>query len=264
MNGQAPRSRSPQLRSTPAPERATIVVAAMAEELAAFVARARVQQELEVGGCRVFLGRLGRAPVVLAQTGEGRRHAERGSTALLERFSAEALFVVGVAGGLSPSLSPGSLLVARRIREGSKRMPRPDRVWTDRALRRGGAAAGTVVSTDRILYTPASKAHAWVSLNEDGPATVDLESAAFAGVAARHGVPFLVVRAVCDPAEEELPFDFNRCRDGSGRIRRMRVVTRALANPIAARRLWDLRRRVASCSDRLAEFVDDLLNSELP
>ncbi len=38
-----------------------------------------------------------------------------------------------------------------------------------------------------------------------GAQAVDLESGAVASVAVAHGLPFAVVRAVCDPAERDLP-----------------------------------------------------------
>jgi adenosylhomocysteine nucleosidase len=214
---------------------------------------------LHLGAGRAWCGTLAGAPVLLARTGEGRARAEQGAAALLERHPVSTLLVVGVSGGLSPSLSPGTVLVAREVRDGSARLPAPDPEWLDRALAHDGARAGTVVSSERILWTAASKLSAAAGLDRAGPAAVDLESAAYARVAARGGIGYLVLRAICDPVEEGLPFDLNGCRDGSGQISRLRVVRRILLRPTAMGGLWSLRKRVALGAERLADLVEVLL-----
>ena len=91
---------------------------------------------------------------------------------------------------------------------------------------------------------------------------MDLESAACAEAAAARGIPYLVLRSVCDPAEEDLPFDLNHCRDRAGGVRRVRVMSRALLHPSYVGGLWVLRQRVARGSHRIAGLVQALLNGE--
>jgi adenosylhomocysteine nucleosidase len=237
----------------------TAVIAAMRAEIAPLLALARIDQRHRLEGCRVYRGTLGGAPVVMAWTGEGAERAERGASALLERFAVSALVVVGVAGGLSPSLRAGMLIASRRVQDGSAPLPEPDAELLGRALRHEGVRAGMVLSSRRILSTAASKAEAGAALGDHEPAVVDLESAAFARVAAERRVGYLVVRAICDPAEEELPFDLECCRDGSGRVKRIKVVRQALRRPAAVGGLWSLRKRVALCADRLADLVQSLI-----
>ena len=73
-----------------------------------------------------------------------------------------------------------------------------------------------------------------------------------------------LLRAVCDTASEDLPFDFNQCVnqcvDQAGRISRLKVARKALLRPSAMGELWDLRRRVAACSRQLADFTVRLLD----
>ena len=138
----------------------------------------------------------------------------------------------------------------------------PDPEWVDRAGRITGIQVGTVVSSERILSSAADKEAAWKELKTEGPAAVDLESAAYAREAAARGIPFVVLRAICDPAQENLPFDLDRCRDREGRIRRGRVLAHALLRPRYLAHLWNLRARVASAAERLARLVEVLLNGE--
>jgi nucleoside phosphorylase len=166
---------------------------------------------------------------------------------------------------LSPDLRPGALLVAREVRDEDSGAPPPDAAWVARVLRLGGAEAGTVLSTARILGSTAAKAAARARLAGDGPAAVDLESAAFARVAAARRAPYVVLRAVCDTAREELPVDLERCRDGSGAIRRLDVVRQAMLHPASALALWRLRQRLDDGARALARLVAALLvDAEAP
>jgi hypothetical protein len=82
---------------------------------------------------------------------------------------------------------------------------------------------------------------------------VDLESAAAADWARQNEVPIVLLRAVSDGAEEDLPFDFNRMVGADGRIRRKKVLLAALVRPSALSRLWMLRGRVKCCAQKLSD-----------
>src|SRR5436305_1783294 len=206
-------------------------------------------------------GRLGGAPVVLAATGDGARDAARGLAALLDAAPVGRLLVLGVAGGLSPDLASGDLVAARRVVEDGREVAAADPAWLA-AVAAAGAILGTALTAPRILITPEEKRAAWRGLDvlgEPGPATVDLESAAYARLAAARGIPFLVVRAVVDTASEALPLDFNRCRrEEAGGVDEALVVGRALWRPRVWRDLADLRRRLKRSALALARLAVQL------
>jgi adenosylhomocysteine nucleosidase len=250
----------PVAKGPPEAERGfTLIVAAMDEELAPLRRRCRIAERLRVGGCRVERGFLGETPVLLARTGEGRERAARGAEELLERFPVRRMLVVGIAGGLTPALHHGSLVLARRVQDDEGTAPAPDAAWLRDAERLQGVKVGTVVTADRILVTASAKAEASARLPEQEAGAVDLESAAYATVAAGRGVPYLVLRAISDVAEEDLPLDLNRCRDGSGAISRTRVLWQAVRSPGTLPGLWQLKGRTLRCARRLAGAVEELL-----
>ena len=135
-----------------------------------------------------------------------------------------ALISFGLAGGLDPALAPGALLVPALVLADDEQWP------TDPALcaRLGGPTPGALFGDGAILATAAAKAalHA-----RTGAVAVDLESAAVARAAARHGLPFAVLRAVCDPAGRNLPRAALIALDGQGRIGALRVAAAVLARP---------------------------------
>ena len=124
-----------------------------------------------------------------------------GAAAAAERLLTQgvsALVSFGLCGGLDPALRPGALVVPRTV------------IWrgacyrADAALSAalGGFAAEAVLAGEAAAADPAEKAKIFAAT---GAVAIDLESGAVADIAARAGVPFAVLRAVCDPAEAGLP-----------------------------------------------------------
>jgi nucleoside phosphorylase len=235
---------------------AILVVAAMPEELAPL--RAALPQPSLTSS------------LILAVTGDGERRAGAAAAALIAETGARALIAVGVAGALSDGLEPGHLVVARRVvREaGDGVLDADGRLWAA-AAHAAEARPGIAVSAARLADSAAEKRRLLELARARGggapdaglAAVVDLESAAYAGAAAAAGIPWLVLRAVSDTAEEELPALLGRSVDDSGAVRRGRVLMGLLGEPSAIPRLLELRRRVHACAEVLADAVTALVAS---
>jgi adenosylhomocysteine nucleosidase len=116
----------------------------------------------------------------------------------LAQAGATALLSFGLAGGLDPVLRSGDLLIPEAVLSRGQRYP------TDPALcqKLGGATPHTLLGADRIVAEATKKQALWRST---GCAAIDLESGAVAEIAATRGIPFAVLRAICDPASLTLP-----------------------------------------------------------
>jgi adenosylhomocysteine nucleosidase len=235
------------------------VIAASPEELRGLERRLEHRRRSRRAGLRFVEGRLGRARIFAVATGEGSASAREGARALLDSAPVELLLVLGFAGGLSPALELGSLLVASRVLDGAGPAPEPDAVESARIARRCGARAATFYTSPRLLGTAGEKQDAWRRLRQDGPAAVDLETAAVGALARSRGTPYVALRAISDTAEESLPVPLERFVDGRGRIRRAALLREALLRPRLLRGLLLLRRRAALCSERLGRAAADLL-----
>ncbi len=149
-----------------------------------------------------------------------------GAAAAAERLMAQgvdALLSFGLAGGLDPALKPGALVIPAWVLDGAERWP------TDPTLSaRFGPAHGALQGGGDVLTTAAAKRRLHL---ETGALAVDLESAALARAAARHGLPFAVLRAICDPAARDLPPAAQIALDAQGRIGMWRVVRSVLTRP---------------------------------
>ena len=136
----------------------------------------------------------------------------------------QALVSFGLAGGLDPALDPGQVIVPATVIDG------PASWQTDPALAEalGGATSGLLIGGGAVIASAADKRAAFAST---GAQAVDLESAAVARAAARHALPFAVLRAVADPAHRSLPQAALAALGPHGRIALVRVVLTALRHP---------------------------------
>jgi adenosylhomocysteine nucleosidase len=263
----------------------------MPEEVAPLRARLVGARRLSVrrdpGAAEIVLGHLDGVAVALAVTGDGARNAREGIAALLGHVEVERLIALGVAGALSRDLGEGALLVAEQVMlEGGDpgTTLRADETLVESAARATGARRGVVVTAGRIADTVAEKqrllglvvragaAAPPARLGEvtqgtagrDTSAVVDLESADYIGAAVRAGLPWIVLRAVSDTADEALPGLLNRCRDEGGAVRRGSVVRGLLGDPGALPALLGLRRRVQQGAEVLSRATAALLSFPTP
>jgi adenosylhomocysteine nucleosidase len=197
--------------------------------------------------------------LALLETGEGVANAERQLEAWLEQRSAHAVLSIGFAGALSPELQVGDLVVAKSV-HGAAAAPDCDLLAAASQIRMNTAVRfGAALTSDVILWQATEKHTLAKSLGADEIGFVDMESTAIAGVCARRHVPFLIVRSITDLFDEDLPLDFNQCRDRDGRVSPGKVMKAALLKPTAITGLLELRKRSALCADRMADFVLRLL-----
>jgi hopanoid-associated phosphorylase len=117
-----------------------------------------------------------------------------------------AVISFGMAGGLDPVLVPGDVVLASGVLAGDKSWPTdPDilRAWVRRGpfgVRRVVQAEITGVEAPVLTSAEKARLHA-----ATGGAVADMESHVAAAYAAAHGIPFAVLRAVCDPPDRTLP-----------------------------------------------------------
>jgi adenosylhomocysteine nucleosidase len=238
--------------------RTVAVVTAISEELAPILDRLDSFSAERLRGRKVFRAKVQTAELVLAVTGDGAKNAARGVAELCEAFRPTSLVGLGVAGALTPSLSAGDLVAGACVRNGSGDAPSSDAVLLSLAAA-AGARPATLLTVSAPVVSVTAKSRLASSLEGVEAAAVDMESAAWARAAAAAGVPFLVVRAISDLADEELPGYLLRCVGKDGGIRRSAVIRHALAHPSSVPALLRSRRRVAECGRRLAVFLLDAL-----
>ena len=183
-----------------------------------------------------------------------RRMVQAGATSLIS---------FGLAGGLDPRLRPGTVVIATEVlcllrhdpQTSARQPPRDVRHFpTDAALSRrlGGTTGHAVLGAAGIVARAAAKRDLWQTT---GAAAVDLESGAVARVATEHGLPFAVLRAICDPAGRDLPPAALIALDRHGAIGLARVIGSVLAHPGQLPALLRLAADAAAARRALREAV---------
>ena len=162
-----------------------------------------------------------------------------------------ALISFGLAGGLDPALSAGTLFVARAVLsqgrlfdcDGGLSAPLP------------GHSIARVLGADAVVASADEKLRLW---RETGAGAVDLESGAVAEVAAAAGIPFAVLRAVCDPAARDLPSAAIEALDRQGRIAPMKMASILARHPMQVFALIALGRYAAQARRALVGGAESL------
>jgi len=142
---------------------------------------------------------------LLAVSGMGATKAAPAARRLVEA-GASALMSFGLAGGLDPTLDPGTVVLPSEVisRDGARF---PTSVEWRRQLNLAVAemtrvASGTLLTSVQPVGTAELKAAAF---RETGAVAVDMESVSVAEVAAAHDLPFMAVRVIVDGAADVLP-----------------------------------------------------------
>ncbi|GAB5470402.1 MAG: purine phosphorylase [Rhodospirillales bacterium] len=161
--------------------------------------------------------------VALSGADSGRAEA---SAEKLVAKGADALISFGVCGALQPGLQAGALLLPTSIRAWADGPEGPEvpvtEAWRRRLLDalparlREELREGSLLGADRVITLAEEKRALGLSF---AAAAVDMESHAVAKVAARHGLPLLVVRACSDPADQDLPAGTEQATRPDGSLR---------------------------------------------
>jgi len=158
----------------------------------------------------------------------------------------QALVSFGLAGGLDPMLRPGAVVVPEAVVTNGQLLA------TDADLNEwlGGGTAHVLLGVDGVVATASAKHHLFLAT---GCAAVDLESGAVALAAEAHGLPFAVLRAICDAAERDLPPAALCALNDAGAIGLMRVIGSVIGQPRQLPGLLALGRDAAAAKRALVE-----------
>ena len=203
------------------------------------------------GGQRVFETRIAESDVSVVLTGVGPLNSVRGIRAAMDAVP-DVCIASGLAGGLKHEHRPGEVLVARTARsEAEQEALRSDERLFGAAVECGAKAVDEFVSARRVVRTAKGKARLGASAD-----AVDMESFAIMTEMRELGVPCVAVRSVADPAEMDVPCDFERALDSSGRVRIIQVLGQVVCDPRQAWPLAQFGTRSSRAAASLARYLD--------
>lgn len=176
------------------------------------------------------------ADLWILTAGASAARAERLADTLISR-GATGLISFGIAGGIEPSIRPGAIVLAREVVLPDGRRVPTDDAWRERVSAATRALAlrdDAIAGTDHMLASAEEKHDCH---QRTQAAAADMESHGVARAAARRSVPFLVVRAVADPADRSLPRSAVAGLDAAGRVKPLATLAALVTEPAQIRTL---------------------------
>lgn len=210
------------------------IVGAMEEEVEALTRAMGQHEEVNTNfaDLPLFQGTLSGQQVVIARCGIGKVNAALATQFIIDRFNPRVIINSGVAGGLSPKLAIGDVVIGtaaqqhdfdvREFNYPKGVIPRlstslfeADASIVELALQAAQEELGSnrvhqglIVSGDQFVSSQEQKEEILKFFPEAYCA--EMEGAAIAQVASLNGIPHLIIRAISDQADNTAPADFDQ------------------------------------------------------
>lgn len=203
------------------------IIGAMEEEITLLRDKIDHRQILSQHGSEIYTGQLHGVEVALLKSGIGKVAAAMGSTLLLKHCKPDVVINTGSAGGLSAYLKVGDIVISEATRYhdvdvtafgyqiGQLPGCPPDFKSDEKLIASAqycigqlkiNAVCGLIVSGDSFIN--GSVALAKIRHNFPDAIAVEMEAAAIAHVCHNFAVPFVVVRAISDVADQQSHLSF--------------------------------------------------------
>ena len=214
------------------------IIGAMEEELETLLSTLEGKTCSRHSGSAFYQGTLEGLPVVLVQCGIGKVNAAICTQILIDLYGVTHILNTGIAGSLNPQLDIGDLVISR------------DAMYHDVDCAAFDYPLGQVPGMDTAAF-PADEAlmdTAWQAAEAENPghtriariasgdqfisitggACTEMEGAAIAQTAYRAGIPFVILRAISDKADDSAEMDYptferiaaHRCASVTRRVAR--------------------------------------------
>jgi len=205
------------------------IICALEEELGRLLEDTIQQRRRTIGRLTYIEATLGDADLVACVSGVGKVNAAICATTMATVFAVSRLINIGVAGGLSPTVEPGAVILSTdlvqydvdctALGEQAGQIPNLDTYAFEADNELLGIAedvahsssegikvySGRIISGDRFV---SSRSDACDLYRTFGGLACEMEGAAVAQVAHLFALPVFVVRSISDDADEKANIDF--------------------------------------------------------
>ena len=203
------------------------IIGAMDAEVNGLIEKLSNHKTETVGGIEFHTGKLFYKNVVIARCGVGKVFAAMCAEAMIIKYSPSLIINTGVAGGLDASLKCADIVVAQKLCQHdmdtsplgdpkgmisgiNKIYFESDKKAVDDIFLSGyelgiTVKCGIVATGDRFVADNAERERI---ISEFGASACEMEGGAIAHVAFVNNIPFVVVRAISDGANDDSAMDF--------------------------------------------------------
>ena len=199
------------------------IIGAMSEEVANLKAEMEDVLVCSAAGMDFYQGTLHGKEVVIVRSGIGKVNAAICSQILIDQYHVTGIINTGIAGSLRNEINIGDIVLSKdtlqhdmdatgfgypvgqipqmdnSVFKGDDRMIEAARECCAKVIPEIGVFVGRVVSGDQFISDKGKKA--WLTETFDGYCT-EMEGAAIAQTAYLNKIPFLIIRAISDKADD--------------------------------------------------------------
>jgi adenosylhomocysteine nucleosidase len=190
----------------------------------------------------------GKPGVFTLIVGIGRQNAEDSVRSFLNSCSPKLVLTCGFAGGLNLDLKLGEV-VFELAGTAANNQKLAD------GLTAAGAKPIKFFCADRIATTVAEKQKL---RDETGADAVEMESAAIHAVCRERGIPCATVRVISDPADEDLPLDFNALTKPDKSLDFSKLARAIAKSPWKIGALMKLQKKTSFAARQLADVLEKI------
>ncbi len=223
------------------------IIGAMPQEIELLIASLDKKQVTKIANFNLYHGLINNVPVVVMQSGIGKVNATIATTLLIEKFNPKAIINTGSAGGLGDNLAVGDVVIgtnvahhdvdvtafgykigqmaqmpvdypcdkklieiAQKVNKQASKQVNSDSIFNKRNIHQG-----LIVSGDQFIAS--SEQFAQIKQNFPSVLAVEMEACAIAQTCYQFNVPFVVIRAISDLANEQASVSFDEFIELAGK-----------------------------------------------
>ncbi len=192
---------------------------------------------------------VGKSAISVLITGIGRENAEKSVRNFFQQNSPSQVFTCGFAGGLDPNLQIGDVVFLTAD-------------WMlNKSLVQAGAKPANFYCAPHVATTAAEKAEL---RRTTGMSAVEMESAAIIKVCCERGIPCVIVRAISDAAQDDLPLNFNELSNADQSLNYGKLALAIAKSPGKIPALLRLQKNCKFASEQLARVLKQVIDLKLP
>ena len=205
------------------------IIAAMQEEMNEIKNIMTELTENNIYELQFFEGKIGNVECVLVQAGVGKVNASRCTQILIDNYDIEYVVNVGSAGSANNSLNIGDIVIGKilvqhdfditafghkkgyisnvgeNINSDDKLIKKFEKIINNNDKKEYNIKVGTIASGDIFCTDIKMKEKIKYKFNADA---IEMEGAAIAHAATLNNIPFLIVRAISDKADNSATMDY--------------------------------------------------------
>jgi nucleoside phosphorylase len=221
----------------------------------------RAFRHIDYDGLQLWRTDAGTIQVTVLVTGIGTESSAQAMGLMMEMADEDQHFDVcissGLAGALHEALVPGDVIAPQIILAENKRADAPaqqlkvDPELRKQAVEKGAIAADCLLTSNEVMVKASAK-RACSSRAQ----SVDMESFEIVKEAQAWGARSVVVRAISDSANEDLPINFNVALSKNQQVSVSRVAWELAKNPLALPAVLRFAGQSRKAAEKLARFLD--------